>query len=93
MHPVLLSIVDGMSFPYLAGDMNKFEISTLVQATSCEVDRAHCVAAAITRFCNMVSSATWATFLAFRTNIAAALATALARFIRVSCNILINVLH
>lgn len=57
---------------------------TLAHATSWEVDRAHWVAAAMTRFCSTVSSATWATFLAFSTNMAAALATALARFIRMS---------
>lgn len=59
---------------------------TLAHATSWEVDRAHWVAAAMTRFCSTVSSATWATFLAFSTNMAAALATALARFIRMSYN-------
>lgn len=59
---------------------------TLAHATSWEVDRAHWVAAAITRFWSTVSSATWATFLAFSTNMAAALATALARFIRMSYN-------
>lgn len=57
---------------------------TLAHATSWDVDRAHCVAAAMTRFWSTVSSATWATFLAFSTNMAAALATALARFIRMS---------
>lgn len=57
---------------------------TLAHATSWEVDRAHWVAAAITRFWSTVSSATWATFLALSTNMAAALATALARFIRMS---------
>lgn len=81
------------TFTYMTFELNRLWISTLVQATSCEVDRAHWVAAAITRFCNVVSSATWATFLAFRTNIAAALATALARFIRMSWNTFINVLH
>lgn len=60
---------------------------TLVQATSCEVERAHCVAAVITRFCSAVSSATCATFFAFSTSSAAALATALARFIMMSCNV------
>lgn len=59
--------------------------STLAHATSCEVDRAHWVAAAMTRFWRTVSSATWATFFAFRTNMAAALATALAKFMRTSC--------
>lgn len=59
---------------------------TLAHATSWEVDRAHWVAAAMTRFWSTVSSATWATFLAFSTNMAAALATALARFIRMSYN-------
>lgn len=59
---------------------------TLAHATSWEVDRAHWVAAAITRFWSTVSSATWATFLAFSTNMAAALATALAKFIRMSYN-------
>lgn len=58
---------------------------TLAHATSWEVDRAHWVAAAMTLFWRTVSSATWATFLAFSTNMAAALATALARFIRISC--------
>lgn len=81
-----------MSSTDLAAQPNYFHIITLVQATSCEVERAHRVAAAITRFCNMVSSATWATFLAFRTNMAAALATALAKFIRVSCKARTNVL-
>lgn len=57
---------------------------TLAQATSWEVESAHCVAAAITLFCRTVSSATCATFLAFNTNIAAAFATALARLIRTS---------
>lgn len=56
----------------------------MAHATSWEVDRAHWVAAAITRFWSTVSSATWATFFAFSTNMAAALATALARFIRTS---------
>lgn len=86
-------MIDFASFSFVCCVTGDVSNSTFVQATSWEVERAHWVAAAITRFCNMVSSATWATFLAFRTNIAAALATALARFIRVSCNILINVLH
>lgn len=57
---------------------------TFVQATSCEVESAHCVAAVMTRFWSAVSSATCATFLAFSTSMAAALATALARFIIMS---------
>lgn len=58
---------------------------TLVQATSWDVDRAHWVAAAITRFCWTESSVFWATFLALSTRAAAALATALASCISMSC--------
>lgn len=58
---------------------------TLVQATSWDVDRAHCVAAAITRFCWVESSVFWATFLALSTRAAAALATAFASCINMSC--------
>lgn len=34
-------LVNSLSFTYWAAETNKFYISTLVQATSCEVDRAH----------------------------------------------------
>lgn len=64
--------------------------STFVHATSCDVESAHCVAAVMTRFWSAVSSATCATFLAFSTSMAAALATALARFIIMSWNIFIS---
>lgn len=59
---------------------------TLVQATSWDVDRAHCVAAAITRFCWVESLAFWATFLALSTRAAAAFATAFASCINISCS-------
>jgi len=59
---------------------------TLVQATSCDVASAHCVAELITLFCNSWSSVVEATAFAFNTNWAVALATALARAIRVSCD-------
>ena len=59
---------------------------TLVQATSCEVARAQLVAELMTLFCRPWSSVVLATFLAFSTSWAVALATALARANRVSYN-------
>ena len=57
-----------------------------MQATSCEVARAHEVADPITLFCTPWSSALLATPFALSTNAAVALATAFARAKSVSCN-------
>jgi len=59
---------------------------TLAQATSCEVARAHCVAAPITLFWVAWSSQVAAMFLAFSTSAAVVLATALASPSRMSCS-------
>ena len=60
---------------------------TFVQATSCDVAKAQDVAELITLFCSSWSSAVDATDLAFNTNCAVALATALARASNASYNV------
>lgn len=59
----------------------------MVQATSCEVAKAHCVAEEITLSCWIGSSAVLATVFAFSTRDAVAFATALARASKASCKI------